>query len=119
MGGALSMLLLSCCSAARLAAAVMAAAVAVAVMAAVMAAAAVARWSWRRQEWGQRICLGSMATKKPCIEVSALEGPLKAQPVGHQEHVVVLLRGGTQGCTAAHIRPESSARERAQNEGER
>ena len=37
MGGALSMLLLSCCSAARLAAAVMAAAVAVAVMAAVMA----------------------------------------------------------------------------------
>ena len=65
--------------------------------------------------------MGSVATKKPCIEPSELKGPLKAQPVSTEEHVVMWSSSGekTQGVCPAHIRPESSARERAKSEGER
>ena len=54
-----------------------------------------------------------------------MDGPLKAQPVGHQEHVVVLLRAKTQGCAPLPIfgqrvqhERKVRMRERAKHEGE-
>ena len=65
--------------------------------------------------------MGSVATNEPCIEASELEGPLKAQPVSQQEHLVVLLRAKEQGCAPLLIFSQrvQHKRELAKNEGER